>query len=81
MKKRIIGLVTSDAMDKTIVVGLTEDKSHPVYKKRYKSTNKFQAHDEKNEAKVGDIVEIEESVPLSKNKSWVMTKVVTKAKG
>jgi small subunit ribosomal protein S17 len=81
MKKRIVGVVTSDAMDKTVVIALTEDKTHPIYKKGYKSTNKFQAHDEKNEAKVGDTVEIEESTPISKNKTWVMTKVISKAQG
>ena len=81
MKKRIVGVVTSDAMDKTVVVALTEDKTHPIYKKGYKRTNKFQAHDEKNEAKVGDTVEIEESTPISKNKTWVMNKVIAKAQG
>ncbi len=81
MKKTIVATVTSDAQDKTIVVLVSGSKMHPIYKKRYKTSRKFHAHDEKNEAHVGDVVEIEETKPISKNKTWVLTKVVKKAQG
>ncbi len=81
MKKRIVATVTSDAQDKTVVVKVSDSKMHPIYKKRYKTSRKFHVHDEKNEAKVGDVVEIEETKPISKNKTWVLADVVTKAKG
>ncbi len=81
MKKRIIATVTSDTQDKTIVVTVSDSKMHPLYKKRFKTSRKFHVHDEKNEAKIGDIVEVEESKPISKNKTWVLTKIITKAQG
>lgn len=80
-KKRIrSGQVTSDKMDKTIVVAVKRTVTHPLYKKIIKRTTKFKAHDEKNEAKIGDRVEISESRPLSKEKKWRLVKILEKAK-
>ncbi len=66
------GIVTSTKMDKTIVVSVETYKSDPKYKKRYKVTRKFYAHDDKNTCKEGDIVTIKETRPLSKLKRWVL---------
>ena len=74
------GVVVSAANDKTIVVEIKERKPHPVYKKMMTTTKKFHAHDENNEAGVGDTVQIMETRPLSKLKRWRLTKVVEKAK-
>lgn len=68
------GIVTSTKMDKTIVVTVDSYKTHPKYKKRYKDSSKFYAHDESNAAVVGQTVTIEETRPLSKTKRW---KVIT----
>lgn len=70
MKRKLEGTIISDKMDKTRVVVVTRLKKHPRYKKYYKVTRKFKAHDEKNEYKVGDRVIIEETRPLSKDKRW-----------
>jgi len=78
-RKTLIGVVTSDKMDKTIVVAINEKKSHPLYGKGTKFTRKFKAHDENNEAKVGDIVEVMETRPLSKDKHFRLVKIVEKA--
>ena len=69
------GVVVSDAMDKTISVIVEEKIQHPVYKKRIIRSKKYKAHDELNEAKVGDIVEIMETRPLSKTKRWRLVRV------
>ena len=74
------GVVVSDANDKTIVVQIKERKPHPVYGKMITSTKKFHAHDEKNEAGIGDTVRIMETRPLSKLKRWRLLKIVEKAK-
>ncbi len=74
------GVVVSAANDKTIVVQIKERKPHPVYKKMMTSTKKFHAHDEANEAGVGDTVQIMETRPLSKMKRWRLVKIVEKAK-
>ena len=74
------GVVVSDAYDKTIVVSVEERKPHPIYKKMITSTKKFHAHDENNEAGVGDTVQIMETRPLSKMKRWRLLKIVEKAK-
>lgn len=66
------GIVTSTKMNKTIVVSVVSYKSHPKYKKRYKFTNKFYAHDENNVCVEGDVVVIKETRPLSKMKRWVL---------
>ena len=73
------GKVVSDKMDKTIVVAIDEKKAHPLYKKQTKFTRKFKAHDENNEAKVGDIVEIMETRQLSADKHFRLVKIVEKA--
>ena len=64
------GIVTSDAMDKSVVIAVHTYKNHPKYKKRYRVTAKFMAHDENNQYKVGDEVVIKETRPLSKRKCW-----------
>ena len=74
------GVVVSDANDKTIVVAVEERNPHPIYKKMITSTKKFHAHDENNEAGVGDTVQIMETRPLSKMKRWRLLKIVEKAK-
>ena len=74
------GVVVSDANDKTIVVQIKEHKPHPVYGKMITSTKKFHAHDEKNEAGIGDTVRIMETRPLSKMKRWRLIEIVEKAK-
>lgn len=72
MKRKLQGTVVSDKMNKTRVVAITNLKKHPRYKKYYKVTRRFKAHDEKNEYKMGDVVLIEESRPISKDKRWVI---------
>jgi len=73
MPKRILqGVVVSDAMDKTVVVRVERRVLHPVYKKFIRRSKKYSAHDETNSAKVGDVVRIIESRPISKTKSWVI---------
>ena len=74
------GIVVSDANDKTIVVQIRERKPHPFYGKMMTTTKKFHAHDENNEAGVGDTVQIMETRPLSKKKNWRLLKIVEKAK-
>ena len=74
------GTVVSDAMDKTIVVKVEIAKAHPRYKKVVRRSTKFHAHDERGEAKVGDIVRIVETRPLSKTKRWRLAEVVEAAK-
>ncbi len=80
LRKTRIGLVVSDKMDKTIVVAVMEHFRHPLYKKVMKRTYKLKAHDELNECKVGDRVEVMETRPLSKDKRWRLVRVVEKAK-
>jgi len=74
------GVVVSATNDKTIVVQIKERKAHPIYKKMMTTTKKFHAHDELNEAGVGDTVQIMETRPLSKMKRWRLLKIVEKAK-
>ncbi len=78
-KKVFIGKVISDKRKKTITVLVEKWKVHPKYKKRLKVRKKYHAHDEKEEAKVGDIVMIQESRPISKTKKWVLVKIIKKA--
>ncbi len=75
-KKSVVGKVVSDKMDKTIVVAVERTVRHPVYDKVIHRVSKMHAHDEKNSAKVGDIVEISESRPLSKTKTWMLERIV-----
>lgn len=79
MAKTLVGVVSSDKADKTIVVVASTRKTHPLYKKKYTFSTKFMAHDEKNEAKTGDKVIIEETRPLSARKRFVLKKVVERA--
>ena len=74
------GVVLSDVNDKTIVVQIKERKPHPKYGKMITTTKKFHAHDENNEAGIGDTVQIMETRPLSKLKRWRLVKIVEKAK-
>ena len=78
--RTLTGIVVSDKNDKTIVVEIKERKPHPVYGKMITSTKKFHAHDENNEAGIGDTVQIMETRPLSKLKRWRLVKIVEKAK-
>jgi small subunit ribosomal protein S17 len=78
MAKSIIGIVSSNASDKTIVVKVERRKTHPLYRKQYTETTKFMAHDEKNEAQVGDKVEISECRPLSAHKHFTLSKIIEK---
>lgn len=79
MSKTLTGRVTSDKNDKTIVITVATRKTHPIYKKQYTVNTKFMAHDENNEAKLGDRVVIRESRPLSARKRFTLDKVVEKA--
>jgi small subunit ribosomal protein S17 len=78
-RKVQIGKVVSDKMDKTIVVAVETYKKHSLYHKRIKYTKKFKAHDETNDAKIGDTVRIMETRPLSKDKTWRLVDIVEKA--
>jgi small subunit ribosomal protein S17 len=80
LRKTRLGVVTSDKMDKTIVVSVETLIEHPLYKKRIKQTKKFKAHDETNQCKTGDKVRIMETRPLSKDKRWRVVEVVETAK-
>lgn len=79
MARSLIGTVASDKADKTIVVAVQTRKTHPIYKKQYTVTTRFAGHDEKNEAKVGDKVEITECRPLSATKHFTLTKIISTA--
>jgi small subunit ribosomal protein S17 len=79
--KEITGVIVSDKMDKSVVVAVERQIRHDVYGKTQRRTSKFLAHNEENDAKVGDRVAIVESRPLSRRKRWVVTRVVEKAKG
>lgn len=74
------GIVISDKMDKTIVVAIKDKTKHPLYKKTINTTKKLKAHDENNEAGIGDKVEIMETRHISRDKCWRLVKVVEKAK-
>jgi len=72
------GLVVNDKMDKTVVVAVETRKVHPLYKKAVRATKKYKAHDESNACKIGDKVKIVETRPLSKEKSWRVTEIMSK---
>ena len=80
LRKTQVGLVTSDKMDKTVVVSIKDRVQHPLYKKIVNRTVKIKAHDEKNECGVGDKVLIMETSPLSKDKRWRVAEIIEKAK-
>ncbi|MCA9345888.1 30S ribosomal protein S17 [Candidatus Saccharibacteria bacterium] len=79
MARTIVGIVTSDKADKTIVLSVTERKTHPIYKKQYSRTKKYIAHDENNEAKVGDKVEVKETRPISARKRLTLVKILDRS--
>ena len=79
--KTLMGTVTSDSRDKTITVTVTSRETHPLYGKQYTRNRKYQAHDEKNEAGLGDRVTIIETTPISKTKSFVLHKIEERSKG
>ena len=78
-KRELVGRVVSDKADKTITVLVETYKNHPLYKKRVKYSKKYAAHDEKNEAKIGDTVRIVETRPLSRTKRFRLVEIVEKA--
>ena len=80
LRKTRVGIVTSDKMDKTIVVSIVDNVKHPLYKKIVKDTYKLKAHDENNECKIGDRVKVMETRPLSKDKRWRLVEIIEKAK-
>ena len=79
-RKIRMGIVSSDKMDKTVVVTVERQFAHPIYKKIVKKTKKFMAHDENNECRIGDRVRIQESRPLSARKRWKVVNILEKAK-
>ncbi|MFZ9027479.1 MAG: 30S ribosomal protein S17 [Crocinitomicaceae bacterium] len=80
LRKERIGVVTSDKMDKSIVVSVERKVKHPKYGKFVKKTSKFVAHDETNDCNIGDTVRIMETRPLSKSKNWRLVEVIERAK-
>ena len=80
LRKTRTGVVVSDKMDKTIVVAIEDRVAHPLYKKIVKRTYKLKAHDEQNEAGIGDRVRVMETRPLSKDKRWRLVEIIEKAK-
>jgi len=80
VKREFVGKVTSDKMEKTIVVAVTTKKLHRLYKKYVTRVKKYKAHDEKNDAHIGDTVRIVECRPLSKDKCWRLTEIIERAK-
>lgn len=80
LRKTRVGKVTSNKMDKTIVVAIEDHVKHPLYKKIVKRTYKLKAHDELNQCNIGDTVKVMETRPLSKDKRWRLVEIVEKAK-
>ncbi|MDD3959110.1 MAG: 30S ribosomal protein S17 [Clostridiaceae bacterium] len=80
LRKTRVGIVSSDKMDKTIVVSVTEHVRHPLYKKIIKRTYKLKAHDEQNECGIGDRVKVMETRPISREKRWRLISIIEKAK-
>ena len=78
-KSEMVGVVVSDAMQKSVVVAVERQVRHGVYGKAQRRTTKFMAHDEENQAKVGDRVALVEARPMSRRKRWVVTRVIDKA--
>jgi len=80
LRKERVGVVVSNKMEKSITVNVDRKIKHPVYGKFMKKSNKFSAHDEKNECGIGDTVKIQETRPLSKNKRWRLVEIIERAK-
>ena len=81
MAHTLVGTVTSDKRDKTITVSIVSRETHPLYRKQFTKTRKYTAHDEKNEAKKGDRVEIAATRPLSKTKAYTLVKIIERSHG
>lgn len=79
-RKEMVGLVISDKMDKTVSIAVERKTQHPLYKRVIKKTSTFKAHDEENQCKTGDKVQIMETRPLSKTKRWRVVDIIEKAK-
>jgi small subunit ribosomal protein S17 len=79
-RKRLVGVVTSDKMDKTVTVAVTTSKRHPVYGKVLRRVKKYKAHDEANECRIGDRVQILESKPISRHKRFTVISIIERAK-
>jgi len=75
-QRKLVGKIISDKMDKTRTIEVPETRRHPIYQKTFQVSSKIKAHDENNEFKTGDMVEIVETRPYSKNKAWKITKVI-----
>ena len=80
LRKERVGVVVSNKMEKSITINVDRKIKHPVYGKFMKKSNKFSAHDEKNECGIGDTVRIMETRPLSKNKRWRLVEIIERAK-
>ncbi|HLF27928.1 MAG TPA: 30S ribosomal protein S17 [Anaerolineae bacterium] len=80
-RKRLVGRVTSDKMDKTVVVTVERLQRHPLYGKVIRRASKFKAHNAGNTARAGDLVRIVESRPISRDKRWIVEEIVEKARG
>jgi small subunit ribosomal protein S17 len=80
IRKERIGVVVSNKMEKSIVIAVKRKVKHPIYGKFVNKTTKLMAHDEKNESKIGDLVKIMETRPLSKNKCWRLVEIIERAK-
>ena len=80
LRKTRVGIVVSDKMDKTIVVAIEDNVKHPLYNKIVKRTYKLKAHDENNDAHIGDTVRVMETRPLSKDKRWRLVEIMERAK-
>ena len=80
LRKTRVGVVVSDKMDKTVVVAVYDNVRHPLYNKIVKKTYKLKAHDELNDAKIGDTVKVMETRPLSKDKRWRLVEIMERAK-
>jgi len=79
-RKQLVGVVTSDKMDKTVVVAVTTTKRHPLYGKVMRLVKKYKAHDELNDCRSGDRVQIIESKPISRHKRWAVVSILERAK-
>lgn len=80
LRKQLVGVVTSNKMEKSITITVERRIKHPIYGKFVKKSNKFMAHDEKNECNIGDVVRVMETRPLSKSKRWRLIEILERAK-
>ena len=77
MSRTMIGTVVSNKMNKSVVITVGRIKNHPIYKKQYKATARFQAHDEANACQIGDVVEVVETRPISANKRFAVSRIIS----